>query len=602
MLCFVVALMLPTGLSAKDPQKCKIGDTLKTSATSIMQTRQNLAFAVDAHENNMLPHALKFVEELAKKNTGHNITFTEEEKDAIDTINGLVQKILNSSRIQHGEDQREVDRAKQAIDECRYEAFERMKYVMSKKYEMQAARKEHADCREVEKELDMQTEETCGMYDVARREMPGMPTCACSDLSTDSLQSEGETLESMQECLNHTTSYTTQHLVPLHTQYLDCLKKRRSEENQSRICKDDQTDFEFSFCSYTTELNATCETEGQCHARAVERRNETHRDVAASEAARKADNKAIGRIHCLIGVLLSDNSNKSEVLGECKNETINTTEFDITYHEIPTRANCTRAPDEPCAQEWTKREYDEQPWHSNVDMRVCRPCAVHNPGFTISPTPSPTTAPSLTPAPTPSPTSRPTPLPSPQPTPVPTTSPTTPAPTPPPTPPISIHTGEWRPKEDKNVVGTVVGAEEYEVEFDLTLLSDLEGDADDHCILKFARIDGNENGRDDREQHAVPGVWQRPPSKLHIKFGKEDNDNYGTDTRPLPKNTKMRIAIRLEGDTMTVKNNGNVEASLTGYSGHRYPAGGNLGVFSCYKGDIENAAAKIENLVYTSLD
>merc|ERR550539_1399628 len=62
-----------------------------------------------------MKRASELVMSLAQKVSGHNYTMSDTEQLAVETIGDMVDSMLNNSRTQHNEDQTEVDKARERI-------------------------------------------------------------------------------------------------------------------------------------------------------------------------------------------------------------------------------------------------------------------------------------------------------------------------------------------------------------------------------------------------------------------------------------------------------------------------------------------------------
>jgi len=163
-------------------------------------------------------------------------------------------------------------------------------------------------------------------------------------------------------------------------------------EKTAPLCDTNQTQLENDFCSYSKQLSVTCQAQTECRQKHITFRDATHRDVAANEAARKADHITSEMVLCYFKVFESNNTNKSATLRGCEQLVVNTSQLSISYPAIPVAKDCDVEENQPCNQEWLSAEYDTKQWKDKVTMRDCRPCPAPIP----APTPPPTQAPPAT--------------------------------------------------------------------------------------------------------------------------------------------------------------------------------------------------------------
>ena len=80
----------------------------------------------------------------------------------------------------------------------------------------------------------------------------------------------------------------------------------------------------------------------------------------------------------MFGVFEANNTAKNSTLQKCMNKSINTSQFDITYHAIPTAQPCTEESDKPCEASWISEEYESKTWHPKADMATCQSCTTND--------------------------------------------------------------------------------------------------------------------------------------------------------------------------------------------------------------------------------
>merc|ERR550539_1060268 len=80
-----------------------------------------------------MKRASELVMSLAQKVSGHNYTMSDTEQLAVEAIRDMVESMLNNSRTQHNEDQTEVDKAKERIQNATNDLSSDLSDVANKK-------------------------------------------------------------------------------------------------------------------------------------------------------------------------------------------------------------------------------------------------------------------------------------------------------------------------------------------------------------------------------------------------------------------------------------------------------------------------------------
>jgi len=392
-------------LTAKADQQCTstTGDCIhrKGVGAALLQKGLHSSIQVVADEvdnkqkESSLEHALDLVTKLAAKSGGHEWSLTLEERMALETIKELVENLFNTSLIQHGEDQFEVDSAKERISDCTRDSRQRRTNdIEPKKADANISRGEHAQCRVRENKIIANTSQECTTYHNYRKDESNFdpfPDCMSTALTQETIPTDEPSLKhSMESCLVH----TVETMEPLYEEYLGCKEANERRKTASQDCAREQEEFELDYCEYTFAFASSCSTYSQCRSVAIGERNRVHAAVEQSEDARKADWVTATHLVCLLGVFTTDNDNKAPELEACMSNTVDTSNITVEYHQVPVADDCTPEQHEPCDDFWLNSEYKSQPWYNSSTINTCAPC--------LDPTPAPTPVP--TPVPTPAPT------------------------------------------------------------------------------------------------------------------------------------------------------------------------------------------------------
>lgn len=325
-----------------------------------------------------LGHALQLVTQLVDKSGGHSWNMTADEKLAVETIRDMVQDLFNGSLIQHGEDQFEVDEARDRIQRCTDDAANTQLGAVTEKHnQADVSRNAHRECRERENKIIENTTEECRTYHSYRKNEGNFnpfPTCMSTQLTFDKIKTDNAVdKRNMEECLVKTVEM----LRPLYHHYLGCKESNDLRTSVNLECDNKQREFEEDFCHYSAELDFACSTHDGCRNAAIQGQSRTHEEVKKAEDARKADWETAEHILCLIQVFEQDNSDKADQLNECMDASVDTSRIDIDYHETPAGDPCPGSwrTDRPCDDAWLETEYRSQTgWFNSTTINECTAC------------------------------------------------------------------------------------------------------------------------------------------------------------------------------------------------------------------------------------
>merc|ERR1719330_188947 len=314
------------------------------------------------------------VQDLAEKVAGHNYTLGKSESDALEIIRKWILNMNNTLTLQHKEDQAEVNSVRDMIQGCTDSTTNLLSNnVSGYKQTTDSDRSAHTACRNRQCASDDLENAACIDYDRYRKgqkpylngdEVP--PSCLNSLDEAKVETSDPDTRESMEMCLEKTHAW----LLPLHSRYLLCDRRKANHTNITHSCNQLQKKFEASFCAYELKLSDTCDFHKTCRDKELGVRTSTHAEVRISEAARKADHITGKKVLCLFDVFLADNPNKTQTLNRCRELTVDTSPFDIVYPDPPAPAPCVKEPNKPCDDAWKTKEYGKL----CVGVNTCTVC------------------------------------------------------------------------------------------------------------------------------------------------------------------------------------------------------------------------------------
>merc|ERR1712060_964095 len=99
----------------------------------------------------------------------------------------------------------------------------------------------------------------------------------------------------------------------------------------------------------------TCNAQDHCFSYLTSLRADRKSEVETNEAARKEGFTRAKRITCLVRTLAShaNSTHAHQVdVSTCQNKQVDTTEFNVIYFDLPSKANCVEESSKPCEQAW----------------------------------------------------------------------------------------------------------------------------------------------------------------------------------------------------------------------------------------------------------
>lgn len=298
----------------------------------------------------------------------HNYTLGDTENEALRVIRAFITDMMSSIGIQFGEDQSEVDGARDAVIQCKTDAIADKATAKRYKQTMEGSRREHKGCRRDEAYAASLKNRACRIYHQHRKGDLGVPpSCMGTDLEASDIASTDKVNRKvMEQCLRLTKAW----LDPLYAKYIECDEKTTNTTNFRDQCNIDQGEFERSYCTFAFSKETACNNQIRCRNEKLAARNATHDAVSVSEAARKADYVTGKLIKCYFDVFEASNTDKPATLDTCAKLAVSTSQFDVVYHEVPAAAPCRPVDFQPDDREWISREYDNLP----AAATVCTPC------------------------------------------------------------------------------------------------------------------------------------------------------------------------------------------------------------------------------------
>jgi len=295
-------------------------------------------------------------------------------KAALNEIWEHMDKVFEAATIGHGEDQNEVNLARDAITKCAsdfttgFDAF---------KTNADSSKIAHSTCRTTEGGFLVTKTAECEIF-TSKVENPHAPACMAD---FDSLTSVPQ-VDALLTCVNDIAVWAKEYHQKLLEFKGACETATGVHDNKRALCNSAQASYEGSFCSYHQELTEKCAPVtglyAACRTAKVALRNTTHTEVSGAEESRQAEYRAGKHIQCFLGVLNATASEQESLLTGCKAaDDADITDLTIDYPAIPDKAACDLSPvaTKPCDGDWVSSSYTSQSWYNNANTKPCNACA-----------------------------------------------------------------------------------------------------------------------------------------------------------------------------------------------------------------------------------
>merc|ERR1719203_1927673 len=116
-------------------------------------------------------------------------------------------------------------------------------------------------------------------------------------------------------------------------------------------------------------------TQTSCLSTTETQRGTTHKQVEVSEGAFKSEHIAASKVKCYVKVLSAATPSKTMIEG-CETLNPDTSSLDITYHEVPSVAECDRSTVAvyPGSSDWDSTHYEEESWYDLAPTQAVTAC------------------------------------------------------------------------------------------------------------------------------------------------------------------------------------------------------------------------------------
>jgi hypothetical protein len=148
----------------------------------------------------------------------------------------------------------------------------------------------------------------------------------------------------------------------------ECAAATDELANHKADCDRKQTAFEMAFCTWMTELTATCGTHSMCFDGAEKSYGTFLTDTSALVGKWKHETEKLEKFDCSLGVWLtgasgldSSSGNGADPLQHCKDLRVDTSHIDISFPKTPDKSKCDTTPvqNHPGTANFVNLEYAE---------------------------------------------------------------------------------------------------------------------------------------------------------------------------------------------------------------------------------------------------
>jgi len=288
-------------------------------------------------------------------------------------VQQMEQNVINVTHVNHGEDQKEVNRSYQEIVDCtttmQGDFTEAKTGINAWKSKMERNNDTHFKCRGEQASLNGTKVTKCTAFESFAHALKPSK-CLCPSLP-------GGPSATLLACVQQAKSWALSNNATYVDKRDQCDTASGNLNSAKETCDTDQTVFEVSFCSYGLKLTTSCSTYSTCRSTSIGTFNTVISDVKVTEAARKAEFKAAKKVICFMGVFSAAAANKPSVYAACNSATYSTTPLDILYPTAPPAATCDVTPvdEKPCDSGFLSTYYIGKSWSTQAPADACSACS-----------------------------------------------------------------------------------------------------------------------------------------------------------------------------------------------------------------------------------
>jgi hypothetical protein len=300
---------------------------------------------------------------MAQAVIGHTEVLSDTELDFLDSIRQWVNEMVNTTKLEHDENQKMVNKARDDFTDCHNDT-PALREALNK---TDVGEECHDDCRGLQKKQNETKKDKCKKYSEAVIGQTAPPGCM------EQYNASAENIEATHACLVHIVEWALPVNETLRAFSTDCSTASSHLILADKLCDGHQLEFEKYACTYRFDKLSVCATYDGCRKDKIKHRNETHADARVLEAGRKAAFTAARNILCYLDIFSDDRADPQN-LNHCKNATYNTSSLDIFYPDTPPERDCEDV-DFPCMNGWLADHYVTKPWHAMAPPNQCSPCS-----------------------------------------------------------------------------------------------------------------------------------------------------------------------------------------------------------------------------------
>jgi len=124
-----------------------------------------------------------------------------------------------------------------------------------------------------------------------------------------------------------------------------CDDATQASETRLSLCQRDKSLIEATFCELRSARRSACNEYSNCYTSMSESFRKVEKDVKTLNVKTKDEFKAIRRIECFIGIMVSgkadtDDEDGDGSIGSCDWQNLDVSSMNITYPALPTKKNC----------------------------------------------------------------------------------------------------------------------------------------------------------------------------------------------------------------------------------------------------------------------
>jgi len=303
------------------------------------------------------------VNNLAQHVVQGNVGLNETELLAVEGIKDtMTTMIITSIEEEHKQEQIRVDAARAAFDNCKTTS----NHSEGLKADADLQGDANTVCRGDQAGKNQSKIQLCKSYTDSVMGQPAPPPCMKNYATlTD--------VDTIHDCLRDITNWSyslNSTLAPLEEA---CDGATLTLQGKVTTCDQTQRHFEQAVCNYKSAKDEVCTGYDDCRSAAINSRSSVHAQVAVAEAGLKAAFTASHRILCYLDIFNLTAAEQPEKLQNCSKEVHNTSELNITYHEVPQERDCD-AGLYPCLDAWLTQNYYNNTWHMQAPPLACIAC------------------------------------------------------------------------------------------------------------------------------------------------------------------------------------------------------------------------------------